>query len=260
MFEYFEDHYVWNMAVNLALAMGGSIGDIDDASRSLSPLAKTRDHSAAEQFYAAWIDLGMKLKRLAATDEARGRSLSAGAKYRRAFIYFIQAERMQRPDFVPRQEALPRGARLLFAISGKRRKQTAAGSKCRIRTRRCPHSSSAANTGDGDAPCMVHFDGLDVTKEIIYLLGIPDALAARGIATLVVDNPGVGESLRLKGLHNFPEAEVPAKAAVDFLQIDARHRSRSHRHHGAVARRLSCAARGGVRAAFQMLRGMGRQL
>ena len=41
MFEYFEDNYVWNMAVNLALAMGGSIGDIDDASRALRPLAKT---------------------------------------------------------------------------------------------------------------------------------------------------------------------------------------------------------------------------
>ena len=65
---------------------------------------------------------------------------------------------------------------------------------------------------------MVHFDGLDVTKEIIFLLGIPDELAKRGIATLLVDNPGVGESLRLKGLHNGPDAEAPAKAAVDFLQ------------------------------------------
>ena len=36
MFEYFEDNYVWNMAVNLALGMGGSIGDIDDASRELA--------------------------------------------------------------------------------------------------------------------------------------------------------------------------------------------------------------------------------
>ncbi len=70
----------------------------------------------------------------------------------------------------------------------------------------------------GDTPCMVHFDGLDVTKEIIYLVGVPGALAERGIATLVVDNPGVGESLRMRGLHNGPEAEIPAKAAVDFLQ------------------------------------------
>jgi pimeloyl-ACP methyl ester carboxylesterase len=70
---------------------------------------------------------------------------------------------------------------------------------------------------NGNAPCMVHFDGLDVTKEIIYLLGMPQALARRGVSTLVVDNPGVGESLRLKGLHNFPEAEIPAGAAYDYL-------------------------------------------
>jgi hypothetical protein len=46
MFEYFEDNYVWNMAANLALGMGCGIGDIDDASRSLRPLAKARDNGS----------------------------------------------------------------------------------------------------------------------------------------------------------------------------------------------------------------------
>jgi dienelactone hydrolase len=64
---------------------------------------------------------------------------------------------------------------------------------------------------------MIHFDGLDVTKEILYLLGMPGALARRGVSCLVVDNPGVGESLRLRGLHNGPEAERPAGAALDWL-------------------------------------------
>jgi pimeloyl-ACP methyl ester carboxylesterase len=206
------------MAVHLALGMGASIGDIDDASRSLRPVAKTRgDHSAAEKFYAAWTDLGKKLKRLAAADEARGRLLSAGEKYRRAFIYFIQAERMQRPDFAPRQQAYREA---LFCFS---KFVTHARRNCRrvevpYRDTTLPALFVGAQSAAAAAPCMVHFDGLDVTKEIIYLLGIPDALAARGVSTLVVDNPGVGESLRSKGLTNFPEAEVPAGAAVDFLQ------------------------------------------
>jgi pimeloyl-ACP methyl ester carboxylesterase len=68
------------------------------------------------------------------------------------------------------------------------------------------------------APCMVHFDGLDGTKEMIFMPGIPGDLARRGVSTLVVDNPGVGESLRLRGLTNFPEGEVPAKAAIDYLE------------------------------------------
>jgi hypothetical protein len=218
MFEYFEDNYVWNMAVHLALGMGGSIGDIDDASRLLRPVAKTRgDHSAAEKFYVAWTGLGTKLRRLAAADEARGRLLSAGAKYRRAAIYFIQAERMQRPDFVPRKEAFRE------ALDCFTRFVTLTRPNCRrvevpYLDTTLPALFVEAQTAGAGAPCMVHFDGLDVTKEIIYLLGVPEALAARGVATLIVDNPGVGESLRLKGLHNFPEAEVPASAAVDFLQ------------------------------------------
>jgi len=216
MFEYFEDNYVWNMAVNLALGMGGSIGDIDDASRALKPLAAARDQAAAEKFFAAWSGLGGKLKRLAAADEARGRRLSAGAKYRRAFVYFIQAERMQAPDFAPRQEAY-REALDCFS-------RFVALTRQNCRRVEVPYLGTAlpalfvAAEGGGDTPCMVHFDGLDVTKEIIYLLGVPGALAARGVATLIVDNPGVGESLRLKGLHNSPEAEMPAQAALGFLQ------------------------------------------
>jgi pimeloyl-ACP methyl ester carboxylesterase len=217
MFEYFEDNYVWNMAVNLALGMGASIGDIDDASRSLKPLAKSRDHAAAEKFFDAWSGLGAKLKRLAADDEKRGRLLSAGAKYRRAFISFIQAERMQRPDFAPRQEAF-REALDCFSRFLKNTRQNCRRVEVPYQHTTLPALFIGAQNAKGDAPCMVHFDGLDVTKEIIYLLGIPGALAERGISTLVVDNPGVGESLRLKGLHNSSEAEVPAGAAVDFLQ------------------------------------------
>jgi hypothetical protein len=217
MFEYFEDNYVWNMAVNLALGMGCGIGDIDDASRSLRPLAKARDNAAAEKFFENWTGLGAKLKRLAADDAARGRLLSAGAKYRRAFIFFIQAERMQRPDFARRQGAY-REALDCFALFLKHTRANCRRVEVPYLTTTLPALLVGAQSAGIDAPCMVHFDGLDVTKEIIYLLGIPDALAARGIATLVVDNPGVGESLRLKGLHNGPDAEAPAKAAVDFLQ------------------------------------------
>jgi dienelactone hydrolase len=217
MFEYFEDNYVWNMAVNLALAMGGSVGDIDDASRELRPLAKNRDDASAEKFFTAWTGLGATMKGLAAADEARGRLLSAGAKYRRAFIYYIQAERMQRPDFAPRQGAY-REALDCFALFLKHTKQNCRRVEVPYLGTALPALLVDAHGSNGAAPCMVHFDGLDVTKEIIFLLGVPDALAERGIATLIVDNPGVGESLRLKGLHNGPDAEAPAKAAVDFLQ------------------------------------------
>ena len=220
MFEYFDDNYTWNMAVNLALGMGASIGDIDDASRALRPLSRNRDDAAAEKFFESWTALAVKLRRQAAADEARGRRLSAGAKYRRAFIAFIQAERMQRPDFAAREQAY-RDALDCFSRFLSLTRQNCRRVEVPYLDTSLPALLIMPREPSGDRPCMVHFDGLDVTKEIIYLVGVPGALAERGVATLVVDNPGVGESLRLRKLHNGPDAEAPAKACVDFLQTIA---------------------------------------
>jgi fermentation-respiration switch protein FrsA (DUF1100 family) len=218
MFEYFDGNYTWNMAVNLAIAMGGSIGDLDDVSRPLRNVARKNDSAAAEQLFVAWSGLGEKLVSLADRDLARGNNFSAGEKYRRAAVYFIQAERMQAPHFEPRQKAF---AAMLSSFSRFVELTGQSVERCEV-----PYKQSALPalfvpaepSGRAErSPCMVHFDGLDVTKEIIYLLGIPQALAKRGVSTLVVDNPGVGESLRLRGLKNFPEAEEPAGSAFDFL-------------------------------------------
>ena len=46
---------------------------------------------------------------------------------------------------------------------------------------------------------MLFLDGFDVTKEIQYFRGVPD-LAARGIACLILDGPGNGESIRFREL------------------------------------------------------------
>jgi dienelactone hydrolase len=222
MFEYFEGNYTWNMAINMALAVGGSIGDIDDASRALRPLARQNDDEAAEALFASWTKIAEKERRLAEADEARGRHFSAGDKYRRAAVYYIQAERMQQPKFEPRKKAY---AAFLECF----------GKYISLTARKCTRVEIPYKDGslpalyipaDGlkpgeRAPCMVHFDGLDVLKEIIYLMGVPEALAQRGVATLVVDHPGVGEALRLRNLHNFPETEVPAAAAVDYLETRA---------------------------------------
>lgn len=220
MFEYFDGNYTWNMAVNLALAMGGSIGDIDDVSRPLRSVAKRNDSAAAEMLFEAWNGLGDKVKRLAEADIAKGRNLSAGEKYRRAAVYYIQAERMQAPHFDRRRQAF---ASMLDAFAKFVELTDQGCVRCEVpyKGTSLPALFIAADNPDdgGKAPCMVHFDGLDVTKEIIYLLGMPQALARRGVSTLVVDNPGVGESLRLRGLHNFPEAEIPAGAAYDYLTV-----------------------------------------
>jgi dienelactone hydrolase len=73
-----------------------------------------------------------------------------------------------------------------------------------------------AAAGPKPAPCMVFFDGFDVTKELQYGYGVPD-LAARGIGCLIVDGPGNGESVRFRNLPLIAETERYASAAYDYL-------------------------------------------
>jgi hypothetical protein len=171
VFEYFEDNYTWSMAVNLALAMGASIGDIDDVSRPLRAVAKNNDDAAAEMLFAAWTALADKIRRFAEADEARGRGISAGEKYRRAAIAYIQAERMQRPGF-PGRDGAYKNMLACFA-------KFVALTGCSCTRVQVPYKGTtlpalfvpAAGAPSGKrTPCMVHFDGLDVLKEIIYLL------------------------------------------------------------------------------------------
>jgi dienelactone hydrolase len=74
-----------------------------------------------------------------------------------------------------------------------------------------------ASTGGSPAPCIIMWNGLDSTKEHMYLSGFPAELAARGISTLMVDCPGSGEALRLLGLTARVETEDWAAACVDHL-------------------------------------------
>src|SRR5436305_14059313 len=79
--------------------------------------------------------------------------------------------------------------------------------------------------GSRPAPCMVFFDGFDVTKELQYGYGIPD-LAARGIGCLIVDGPGNGESVRFRNLPLIAETERYGTAAYEYLstrkEVDAK--------------------------------------
>src|SRR5262249_41764098 len=68
------------------------------------------------------------------------------------------------------------------------------------------------------APCMIFVNGLDSTKEMIYRAGFAASLARRGVSTLIVDQPGAGEALRLHGLTAVINAERWVSPLVDYLQ------------------------------------------
>jgi dienelactone hydrolase len=199
--------------------MGAPVGDLDDVSRPLRLLSAKGGDAAAEQLFAAWTGLADKLARQGAEDEAKGRRFSAGAKYKRVAIFYVMAERMQRADFAPRTKAygqfLAAFAKYI-ALSGEPCRRVEVPYKgASLPALFVPAEGASAQA---PAPCMIHFDGLDVMKEIIFMMGMAEEYRRRGISTLIVDNPGVGESLRLRGLNQFPEAEVPAAAVIDYLE------------------------------------------
>ncbi|WP_322470457.1 prolyl oligopeptidase family serine peptidase [Hydrogenophaga sp. SNF1] len=217
MFNYFKV-YSWNLALSMALDAGANMDEVDRACRELRDVEDDQTHANA--FFQAWEQGAAKLSQSAATDEAAGHLLSAAEKYRRACVMYITAERIPAHDHPPRLAAYDE---LLWTF---RKHVECSGANCeRVSV---PFGESfipalmVSVVAPGEpAPCIVHFNGLDGVKEYLYLCGLPDMLGKRGISILLVDNPGVGEALRKNGLHNAPEAEIPAGACIDYLQTRA---------------------------------------
>ncbi len=218
MFEPFPGNYVWNLGVNLALVCGGNIGEIDRASRPIREAASRGEDAGTALFFDSWIKMADQVVRNAEADEARGRALSAASKYGRASGYLLTAERMQSRDYAPRWEAYRKGLDLF------RRRIGLSGEQCEFVE--IPYEGSsftglfikAEGTGDKPAPCMVCCNGLDSMKEQLFGGGNGHAFALRGVSALLVDQPGTGEALRLRGLPGVHDSERWASAAVDYLQ------------------------------------------
>jgi dienelactone hydrolase len=219
MFEYFPNNYTWSLAVMSALNRGGQISEIDEACRPLKEIAGVKalggDPTAQRAWFESWMKVAERVERLGREDEAAKHTLSAGRKYLRAGIYYLLAERMPSHKDPRRLDAYKRGIEV-FKRGLICRKEPVEFVEVPYGKHRLPALFSKAPV-TGRAPCIVHFDGLDVTKEIIYA-AVADEFRRRGVSLLIVDHPGVGAALRLLGLPSGPDTEKPAGASVDYLE------------------------------------------
>lgn len=220
MFRYFPTNYVWNLSVDLAIEMGARIGEIEEMCAPLQEAAKQPDAEGTRAFRDTWSNMAAKLCSLAAEDEAKGRLLSAGEKYKRASGYLLTCERLQAHGSEGRM-ALYQQFLATFAKGIE-----LAGDACqRVEIPYEGKHLSAlyvpAEGVDGPAPVLVQLNGLDSTKEMKYFVGLPAWLAKRGVASLIVDQPGTGEALRLQGLHARFDSEHWASKVVDYLETRA---------------------------------------
>ena len=218
MLEYFPTNYVWNLSSNLALCMGANSGEVDAICRQLVAASERGDDSGTEAFFHAWCEQADRLVELATEDLQAGRRLSAGAKHGRAATYYLTAERMQHRDYGPRKQAYQKML-ASFANFIELHEENCERVEIPFQGKTLAGLFVSAKGAPGrKAPCVALFNGLDSTKEMIYGSGIQQALSERGIASVSVDQPGVGEALRLQRLHAVVEAETWAGAVLDHLE------------------------------------------
>ncbi|HBF28199.1 prolyl oligopeptidase family serine peptidase [Rhizobium sp.] len=217
MFKYFPTNYVWNLSVDLSIEMGARIGEIEEMCAPLQEAAKAPDAAGVMAFRQTWVTMGDKLVGLAEEDEVKGRLLSAGDKLIRAANYLLTAERMQAHGSEGRKALYQRFLQAFakgLALSGSTCKRVEIPYEGK-------HLSALyvpAAGVSGPAPILVQVNGLDSTKEMKFLVGLPGWLAKRGVASLVVDQPGTGEALRLQDLTARFDSEHWASRVVDWLE------------------------------------------
>lgn len=217
MYEIFPGNYVWNLSVNIALNTGAHITEVAKACAPVLEASQEGEDAGTEQFFQSWTQLADHLVGLAEEDEAAGHALTAGARYSRASVYYLTAERLQSRHYAPRWEAYRKGL-AAFEKGITLGRQNCAKVEIPYEDTSLPALFVAAEGVTGRAPCMVFYNGLDSTKEMAYGSGMAQQLARRGISTLIVDHPGSGEALRLRGLIGRYDSEHWSGPCVDWLQ------------------------------------------
>ena len=217
MFEYFPGNYVWNLSVVGALNSGGQIDEIDRACRPLLEAAKAGSDAGTDEFLRVWTDLTDALVESAVVEEKAGHDRTAGGMYARAANYLCTAERMLsagHPARVPTYRRVLELAQKGFDL----RDHSITRVDIPFEDTTLPaYFSAAPATSEGPAPVIMLLNGLDSTKEHMYVSGFWAELAARGISCLMLDQPGSGEALRLQGLIARRESETWASWVVDWL-------------------------------------------
>ena len=147
-----------------------------------------------------------------------GHRPSAAHAYLRACNYYQMAERFRTPKDEKALAAYRKGVECFQRHAALTDVKIEIVERAVSRARSLPgYFVHAQNAKSARTPCVVFFDGLDVTKEIQFVRGVPD-LIKRGISCLVMDGPGTGEAIRFGGHYLRHDYEVAGSACIDWLE------------------------------------------
>ncbi len=216
-FMYFPGNYRWSAALALVLGSapygGAELGEVDEVGRSLA--GRVGDDEA---WFSAWVAMGEGVRARADAAAAAGRNLTAAAGYLRSASYFHIGERFRLPKDTAALGAAQAGVDSFGRWAALTDGPPVERVEVPFEGTHLPAYLTAPPRAGGSAPvpCVVFFDGLDITKELQYVRGVAE-LVRRDVACLVVDGPGNGEAIRVRGLPLRPDYEAAGSAALDFL-------------------------------------------
>jgi dienelactone hydrolase len=215
MFEPFPGNYVWNLSVNLSLSTGGQLTEIVEAIQPVIALASDADAETAA-YLDAWEQLGDRMVSLAEEDLAGKHPLSASHRFARAANYYITGERMQQVGGEGRERvyAKVQDSFLQFLATTD---EPVTRVEIPFQGASFPGLFYRSPLAGERSPVMVQFNGLDSTKEQMWGAPLRTELGRRGISVLMVDHPGTGEALRLRGMTAVVESELWGSACIDYL-------------------------------------------
>jgi dienelactone hydrolase len=214
MFTYWPEDWdaSWHLLRPIAEAIygGGEFNEIVRAAERMKP----RDH---EDWFREWTRLANEVQQLAEDAERRGHQVTARDHYLRGSNYYRWAEFFLSPED---QRRLPTYDRCVACFRSAGRYFSPPLEQVEI-----PYEGTSLpgyfypplNSPRTRAGGLLYVAGADVLKEELYFLGGKAAIE-RGMALLVMDGPGQGETLRYRGLASRSDYEKPVGAALDYLQ------------------------------------------
>ena len=213
MFEFFPGNYRWSYNTLLAFSAGAQLGDFALIHERLCGHA-----GEDEVWHREWARLADVLERraLGASRHTAAEDLFLASLYHTISEHFI-------PPADPRRlDSYQKVLRCFEAARGY--------SPHPIERVLVPFEGTSLpayfvpTQAPGPRPAAIFICGLDTTKEL-WFLRARQQFAARGVHSLFIDTPGIGEALRLQKLVTRPDYEQPVGAAIDWLagrpEVDA---------------------------------------
>ena len=213
MFDFFTpDHPFGGQTLRLVAQAQQSGGDVFDIARTCAKI-EPGDKSAWER---EWLEL-------AKTTEAKARSAQAAGRRHTAIAHFFHANQYYRMSdvFLTIAEESKRAERFRKAQENFRAAAKLHEPVIEVVTVRCGSEEydgyfcHPVNPKPGKWPIVLFLAGADAYAEEVYFGAKP--MLERGWAVLLVDTPGRGSSIYLKGIKTRPDYEVPGKACIDYL-------------------------------------------